>query len=211
MYKFEDILAKAAVDDSFEIQIEENDLVFLVRNHQNSLVANLIALMPEDRAVIKLPKLYDLSIKEDLGMRSDRLLNSRRLELTAMIGDELGISEELATGVLTDPQKWDKLSDELKGQISQFMVGFFAEDAGESSLPARRMTTILQERLTPSWRIEWTLALPRSIADQIVEYIEGEMSHWRAIAEEESTIEVEVKGKRGKQNIEKQLEPSETV
>jgi hypothetical protein len=69
MYKFEDILAKAAVDDSFEIQIEETDLVFLVRNHQNSLVANLIALMPEDRAIIKLPKLYDLSIKEDLGMR----------------------------------------------------------------------------------------------------------------------------------------------
>lgn len=44
-----------------------------------------------------------------------------------------------------------------------------------------------------------------------MEYIEGEMSHWRAIAEEEPTIEVEVKGKRGKQNIEKQLEPSETV
>ena len=186
-FDFTALLEKASKKKSYYIKITEQHLLFLISKGQGELAQKLNSFLIdyEDGKAAELPIMGDLSVKERYALRNDRYSAARVKELTADIGSELKISAKAAEAVLSDEPQWAKLSDPLKKELRDYLVSLQTDDKESSSvLGAKRVTTILQERLkTPTgtysnWRHEWTLQLPESILEQVVAYFEGEASHW---------------------------------
>lgn len=180
-FKIDEIINQVSKVEYYEIPVSKQDIVFLYRNNAitaaKALNAVLIESEDSDLQHIKLQKKYGLTVLEDAGMRGDRYSQSRRLELTAEIGRELGCNEVEANEILIDDMKWGKLSTSLKQQISLWMSSVLAE-SNDSSIAARRVTTLIQQRLIPSWQLEWTLLLSANLQSHFLEFVAGENAKW---------------------------------
>lgn len=194
-YDFTEILAAAAKQEYYEIPVNKESLIFLVKQGKGTIAAKINEIL-SDEGTIKLPKMGDLSVKEHLGFRNDRINDARRKELIAQIGVEKKCSKDAAEKSFTDMASWKSLSTELHDNLLQYYTAALAETV-EQSLPSRQITTIIQERLIKDWKLEWTLLLPQSILEPLITYFEGEATNWESEKDEDEifgqTIDVEVK------------------
>lgn len=193
-YDFTQIMEKASRQEYYEIPVTQEALVFLVKQGHGTIAQKLNEAI--DNGLIKLPKMGDLSVKEHLGFRNDRFNDARRKELIAAIGEAKKCSKETAEKIFSDMTAWKTLPQDLQDDLASYFTAAIAESI-EQSLPARQITTIIQERLIKDWQLEWTLLLPKSILEPFLAYFEGEATGWNQTSEEDYIDVVPTEGENG--------------
>ena len=193
-FDFTLLLQEASQQTYHYINVKKEDLVFLIKKGNGELAQKINRLLEDtpDGKAIKLLRFNDLTVKERLGLRNDRFNDARRKELIAYIGQELRCSAVAAEDVFKEQKDWVKLSEDLRIKLGNYFLSVMAEQS-EETLPARRISTIIQERLDNSWKYEWTIELPESILEQFVAYFEGEASKWASEKKEGYPLEDEGK------------------
>jgi len=198
-FDFTSLIEKAAKQEFYYIEVTAQSLLFLIRQGRGNIAEKINNVLEdfEGKKVIKLVKMGDLSVKENLGFRNDRFNDARRKELIAAIGEAKQCSLANAEKTFVNQAEWVKLPDELQEKLNSFFTAALAEST-ETSLAARQVTTVIQQRLIKDWKLEWTLEIPASLSEQFLAYFEGESTGWKTQEEEDFiTINPESEGKIG--------------
>lgn len=178
-YNFTELLESSSRQETYDIPIAKEQLVFLIKSGRSTIAQKFNEKLEDvdGGKAIRLPKRYDISVKEFQGLRNDRYNDARRKELLAAIGEAKRCSLTVAEKTFSNQSEWKSLPQELQDELSGFFVAALVETQ-DSTLTARQVTTLIQSRLFSDWQLEWTLQLPGNIFDSFLAYFEGENSKW---------------------------------
>jgi len=174
-FSFEEVL-----DDNYVIPLSENERKCIYSTNKSTAQklcdSPSFQKLPEPEGFgLVLTKKYSLLMVETAIAQkklSDQAF-ANMYELTAELMEE-GYKEDEIQGIISQPKNYSKLTEAQRAKAYKFL----SSAINNQGVDLGSITTLMKSRVTKSWTADDTEALPESLSEKILAFLEGEKSQW---------------------------------